>query len=475
MNLIIRRLGMGFGLMLLGVAGPAAAQQVAPPNIHFLLDTSGSMRELPQVNNSLHSEFFNITTNGCENPRLDAAEVSRGWDPNTLYPVPDVGTNLGSDTGFPNLFQDSKFYGYMYWNDSSNPASQWDSKEQACQMQVPYWDTTGASDYNLCLTCLSTKGYWKLPGATQRDAPPYQNANFIFWGRFLNFNPPKYVTAKAALKQAIKNLQGTRAGLSIFTTTSTFTSMLKGQNPTCSASVIDPGSFDSTLRGSYIDAVNGLTFTTGTPLGKSLLNLGYYFTSDDSVYYTTFNFGTNYAYPAEFKNAALTSDSRSVCWGCQTNAVIIISDGEASGDSFTPTMASRLRTMNGGPTYCPDAQPCGGGTTATRDMGTSPTSYTDDNPNYYLDDVAKLLYQQDLQSSTPAQIGGLDTSGQQSVVTYTVGLGVDSNLLRNTAAVGGGLYFTADNATVLQQALQSIISDVQARSVSCTYTPGTPP
>src|SRR5689334_11048554 len=73
----------------------------APPNIHFLLDTSGSMRELPQVINSEHSTFFNITTNGCDNPRLDAFAASRGWNPNTVYPVPDMGTGEGSDNGFP--------------------------------------------------------------------------------------------------------------------------------------------------------------------------------------------------------------------------------------------------------------------------------------------------------------------------------------------------------------------------------------
>src|SRR5690349_5180319 len=100
-------------LMLLGVASPASAQlgsytdspaccqlttsliqdvvygkdlagderllaETTPPNIHFLIDTSGSMRELPQVLGSKHSEFFSITVNGCENPRLDAFAVSRG-------------------------------------------------------------------------------------------------------------------------------------------------------------------------------------------------------------------------------------------------------------------------------------------------------------------------------------------------------------------------------------------------------------
>ena len=50
----------------------------APPNIHFLVDTSGSMRELPQVLNSEHSTFLELTTNGCDNPRLDAFTPAYG-------------------------------------------------------------------------------------------------------------------------------------------------------------------------------------------------------------------------------------------------------------------------------------------------------------------------------------------------------------------------------------------------------------
>ncbi len=217
---------------------------------------------------------------------------------------------------------------------------------------------------------------------------------------------------------------------------------------------------------SYVGAINNWTFQTGTPLAKSLLNVGYYFTSDDSVYRTTFNFGTSYGYPPEFKNPGLTADNRSVCWGCQANSVIIITDGEPSSDAFSSTMADRVRTVNGGPVYCPDSQPCGGGTTLTRDKGTSDTSLTDDNPNYYLDDVAKMLYEQDLQRSSPAQVGDFNTAGKQSLSTYTVGFGVNSNLLKHTAEVGGGLYYTADDAASLKQALLDIINNVQTRATS---------
>ncbi|WP_224249351.1 pilus assembly protein [Hyalangium gracile] len=469
MNSITRRLGLG--LLLLGAAVPASAQQVAPPNIHFLMDTSGSMRELPQVKKGLHSAFFNETTNGCVNPSLDLTQALGNWNPATVYPVPDSGTGLGSDTGFPNLFKDDKFYAYMYWGDSSEPTWQWDSKEQSCQSQVANWNTTGATEYNRCLTCLSTKGYYKVPGAYGSDSPPMNSLDFIFWGRFLNFNPPKYVSAKAALKKSIKYLQNTRAGLTIFSTNSYGSELLMPHAPACSVILGNPTAFDNAVRGALINEVNAMSFSTSTPLAKSLLNVGYYFSSDNSVYQSTFGFGSSYSYPYEFKNTSLTSDHRSVCWGCQTNAVIIVTDGEPTSDSLSSTLASRIRTVNGGPTYCPSSAPCGAGTAATRDIGTNIALVTDDNPNYYLDDVAKMLHQRDLQVSTPEQVGDFNTAGEQSLLIYTVGFTINSNLLSNTAAVGGGQYYTADTAVALQQALENIFADVQWRATSCTYTP----
>ncbi|WP_224240647.1 pilus assembly protein [Hyalangium gracile] len=432
----------------------------APPNIHFLVDASGSMRELPQIINSEHKKFFEITTNGCDNPRLDAYSASRGWDPSFQYPVPDPGTGLGADSGFDKLFLDDKFYAYMYWNDSSEPDIQWHSKEDACQSQVPNWNTTRTADYDRCIQCLSTKGWWKLPEATARDTAPLTNLDFIFWGRFLNFNPPKYVTARAVLKSVIKDLKRVRVGISHFAETSdpNYSVMLEAQSPSCTQIANDSSAFDG-LRGDYINAVNSLTFSTSTPLARSLLNVGYYFTSDEDVYRTLFNFGTAYNYPPGFKNKALSDPARSVCWGCQSSSVILITDGEPSNDGVGLTLAGKLRAVNGGPVYCPASEPC-------NDKGPNAAIYTDDNSNYYLDDVARMLYEKDLQRNAPAQVGDFDTTNKQNVVTYTVGFGINSNLLKHTAEVGGGLYYTANDGASLKQALLDIINNVQTRATS---------
>jgi type IV pilus assembly protein PilY1 len=457
------------GLVLIGAASAASAQTGgSPPNIHFIVDTSGSMRELPQVVGSDHAQFFNSTTSGCFNPKLDEFQLSHGWNPDIAYPVPDQGTQLGSDSGFPGLFQDDKFYGYMYWGDSSYPTPQWNSREAACQGQVPGWATTGATEYSRCLSCLDLKGYYKVPGTVGRNTAPLENLNFIFRGRLLNINPPKYVTVRAVLKKVISQLSGMRAGMSYFANTTPSTRLGHGQNPSCSQVLNDSSSFDNN-RASYINTVNGLTFSTSSTLARSLLNVGYYFTSGDDVYRDTFGFSTNFTYPAEFRPAPLTYQSRSWCWGCQHSAVIVIADGDPSADTLAAGLVTQLRTVNGGPVYCPDSEPCG--PYNSRDKGLNVGSYVDDNPQYYLDDVAKLLASKDLQQSTPAVVGDFDTSGRQSLRIHTVGYGTPNNLLKNTAQVGGGLYFTAGDASALEASLTEILNDVQVRSTTCAIQP----
>ena len=461
-------------LSLLMMSLPAAAvAQGKPPNIHFMIDTSGSMRELPQVINSQHDDFFYDTVNGCTNPQLDAVIASRQWSTASgPQPLPDPGTGLGSDTGFPNLFQDNKFYGYMDWYDSSSPPPRWDTKEAACQGQVPNWNTTNSAEYSKCLSCLSTKGYFKQADAEGVNVGDVSNPDFIFWGRFLNFNPPRYVTVRAAIKKALQEVQGARVGYSYFSNTASGSTLGQQQRAVCDLALDDLTAFD-TYRASYINGVNGLSYTTSSSLARALLNVGYYFTSGNDIYQSVFGFGSGYSYPTDFRNPVLTSEQRSWCWGDQTTSVVLISEGEPANDSLNSTIVSQLRALNGGPVYCPDGAPCGSGGLFGRDKGPNPslTALADDNANYMLDDVAKLLATQDLQRNEPPVVGNFDTSGRQSLRIHTISFGVTNNLLRNTAAVGNGLYFTAPDADTLQTAVRSILCQSGARTSACPATP----
>jgi type IV pilus assembly protein PilY1 len=78
----------------------------------------------------------------------------------------------------------------------------------------------------------------------------------------------------------------------------------------------------------------------------------------------------------------------------------------------------------------------------------------DDGDTTYLDDVAKYLYENDMRS---------DIEDKQNLVTYVVGFFTDFSLLAQTAVNGGGLYFTADSADALTEALNRAITDILNR------------
>jgi len=128
---------------------------------------------------------------------------------------------------------------------------------------------------------------------------------------------------------------------------------------------------------------------------------------------------------------------------CQKNYTVVISDGLPTSDDSVPS-----NDPNGNPKTW--ASPAG-------------------NTKYYLDDVAMFANDIDFMS------GGTDSKGgswddpdftQQNMQTYTIGFALDDNLMGQTAALGGGMSWTTDNADELKDALTSALSDIAARSLS---------
>lgn len=410
----------------------------APPNLHFLVDTSYSMLELPQVQGSDHAAFF-AQGEGCSHRELLAEQANRRWNPSTPVPPPDP--------DHPRLFEDSRYYAYHGWEASPDaPPSPWATPEEACTAQHPATEDPGRTRYGECLSCLRSRGFYLRPGT----APPGpdddpQRGSFVLWGRFLNFNPPKYVTARAVLKSVLRELQRVRVGLSTFDTQNGAELVLR-QRPSCNELRDNPLAFQS-HRERFLSAVDSLQFDDSTPLAESLLNIGQYFSSSNQVYESAFGFPARFLKPS-FANASLESPERSWCWACQATSVIIITDGEPASDQSVP--AERLHALNGGSVGCPASAPCL------------------DDDNHKLDDLAHLLATQDLVRNTPEVVGELDTAGRQSLTLYGIGFGRNIHILQNAAQVGGGQYYHASNAEALTQALRSIVSTVQQRAGSFT-------
>ncbi|HEY0093761.1 MAG TPA: pilus assembly protein PilY, partial [Archangium sp.] len=407
-----------------------------PPNVHFLIDTSASMRELPQVQEGNHEAFF-AAGDGCSNPDLLAMQAANGWNPAVKYPVPDA--------DHPTLFQDDKFYAYMFWEDLNAPTAQWNTREEVCAYQHPAGADPTRALYNACLTCMQTRGFYKRPGAPgSRPGTDPRRYTYAFSGRFLNFNPPKYVTAKTVLKSILRDMRQVRVGISYFDADNSVHGALMAmpQGPTCEQLSADPRAFD-TVRPSYLAAVDALRFKAATPLAESLLNVGQYFSSSNSVYTGVFGFDSSFL-KSGFQNALLSRPERSWCWGCQATSIVIVTDGEPSADEHVP--AGTLEELNGGAVECPASEPC------------------PEDALHKLDDVAKLLATQDLQSGAP--VGDFDAGGRQSLTVHAIGFGINANILKNAARVGGGLYHQANDGAGLKKALQEIIANVDRRATS---------
>jgi len=162
--------------------------------------------------------------------------------------------------------------------------------------------------------------------------------------------------------------------------------------------------------------VNTVTTIQGdawTPLGESMETILNYFKSTGA-------------------NAPIIAD-------CQKSFCIVMTDGFPTKD----------RAVSG---YLWDADGDG------RDPGTCTSIGSPDPDSYdcsdHLDDVAYYMYHEDLRS---------DLDGQQNVVTYAIGFGVDASILNDTAVNGNGLYLMAEDAVDLWTSLELVMMDIISR------------
>jgi len=182
-------------------------------------------------------------------------------------------------------------------------------------------------------------------------------------------------------------------------------------------------SLNETTRNELINDVRNITANTWTPLAETLYEAGLYFKGGSS----TFNSGVVYISPIQYY--------------CQRNYVIIITDGMSTQDRHS-ILASAVGDRDGD-----QREPIG----------------APNDPNYpsygsdYLDDVAKYLYDTDLRS---------DLTGQQNIITYTIGFTIDNDLLERTASHGHGKYYYSNNAQELANAFQNIIGDILEKASS---------
>ena len=186
-------------------------------------------------------------------------------------------------------------------------------------------------------------------------------------------------------------------------------------------------------------AVNNFTADGYTPLGETLAEAGLYFSGKESWF--NGSAGT-YDSTCDSSGTGCFQYTSPMQYRCQKNYIILMTDGASTQD-----ISSKLSSG----TYI------NGDTIGDYDNdGNDPGGYALSGSDY-LDDVAKYLYENDLNSS-------LGTSGdsfeKQNIITYTIGFKTQQDLLENTATNGGGLYFTANSISGLAAVFETIMTDI---------------
>jgi type IV pilus assembly protein PilY1 len=476
----------------------------APANAMIMLDNSGSMTEFP---NGLPTVSLTSGTGTCTGTFLNDHTAKMTDTPydngaSSTFLTDDPPWGLNRCTGANScLFKGSSYYRYRDW--TTNSATEY-SAGSANSGQICYQ----AGDPAECQTCLDTAGYYlfRTTGGTNRQA---------FKGSFLNGYPPKFVVARKVVKDLMwidpaipDQTASVRFGLTIFTNggSGSRTNGLQAQDggilvvplgPNCDNAVAGFQPANTTVSAAYqatrqaiINAVNDpvlIDFNGMTPLGETLFNMGQYFSDTrGSVAWPTtgstgpvydYMFGTQWTRSNFWETSAGTANvswatggrQASVCWACQQNTIVIVTDGEPTNDSNLPKYNLSTNHITG-PTP---------GTAATSNNNdfprwtlpalTVPCGSLSGCTSYILQKVAYFLSHNDMRPD-------LSNARQtQTVTTFAVSFGIQPTdagnrralaLLDWTAQLGGGKFYNTSSGDELRNALYDAVNATVARATS---------
>lgn len=197
--------------------------------------------------------------------------------------------------------------------------------------------------------------------------------------------------------------------------------------------------------------IEGYASTTNTPLAEALYEVTRYFRGMSSYYHGN----TQYTSPIQYR--------------CQKNFTIVITDGLPTYDTSFPSNDpadpdDRLPDWDG---LSPDTDETDYPNFPPFSDGFQPDGgQADEGYSLYLDDIAKFA------SDTDLRTGGNDAFGKsfdaedfpkQNLNTYAIGFSIDNQMLEDAASAGDGQYFTANNASELQDKMRDAIADIQGR------------
>ncbi len=335
---------------------------------------------------------------------------------------------------------------------------------------------------SICQACLDQRGFLldgrllRKPAASGSTAPGAPYPSIWLTGNFLSFYPPKFVVARKVMKDVISNLRDIRMGFAHFNGTGAdpTSNAWQALNPSCST-MDNPTSNFSSNRGAYVQQVDKVSFTAGTPLARALLDIGQYYHSPSNEWFasTLPSLGTAW-------NGPNNANQSSICYSCQVSSIVAITDGipgQGDGNALPPgsVTAAQVDTVMSGSSQTGILPTTSGG---TRAGGIPDALCSQCNAFSVAEDwknnparVAWYLHNLDLRNTNDSTLDCMGDGGKQTVNVYTVGFGMQagsdaSTLLTNTARMGGGFFTAAQTPGGLRDALGSALADIIERSTS---------
>ncbi|WP_231759548.1 pilus assembly protein [Microbulbifer elongatus] len=409
---------------------PLYTRGSAEPNIMFVLDSSGSMEE-PVFPPSQYDKDASYAS--CSSPLPN--EDRRGRDYEVEFRIRDGGINEG--------VVEFRLENY----DSGDEWRTWDSTDDCFDDGENYraWIyADGNSNDRMYYTSDSDSGKYREGSVSghylnwffseENESGEYVAAKFLDAdgnASRAKVDIRRTDVMKTAAIDLVSDLKDVRVGLMEFNAGAGTGRMLAGLS-----SIEDS-------RADVVQSIKDIRASGATPLALSYASVGRYFVSG----YESRPLSIEGATPtgSELFNREPTwngvaepggsVDNDAIQYYCQKSFMVGLTDGEPNeNDSI---LSSILKDYD-------DTCGAAGGHSCTRSE---------------VDDVVKALYDTDLRPDLKQPDG---TPVKNNITSYMIGFALDSTVLSNAGALGGGGVYSADNAAELKVTFNQIISKVHA-------------
>lgn len=454
---------------------PVAVRNNVAPNFMFMVDNSGSMRNIvPEAPYDPGTNYFSCSSNQVATGATVDLYV-RQSDSIPFFNINGGGSfyQLGT-SGSAACFQSNGVYNARLWADTAITITTKQGKNS------------------------TSTNYWY----------PYQTSPAVYSGNYLNWyfsstsgpltgwsNGKKVLTASPYIVRSRLDIakNATKSSLDALPLPTSSTSQPKVRVGLTTFKISNSWDGGQLLQGivgltsttltAVKTAVDSLTAEANTPLSETLSDIGQYFTipytgtltlhPDGPVTAASVANAFTQGSSAPHKLAGIPSScsgtSCPIQYWCQRSNVILITDGQPSMDQGLSNNSYMCDydndTGNMGKTCLTNgvnAYDEKNNTTHPGHLG-GPHSYLSTGSDY-LNDMAQALYEIDLRPDLTAPGG---RTKKNNVRTYAVAFADDAAknepLLQETAHQGGGLFLTADDTVSLTASLKQAMDDALAK------------